>query len=77
MIPNFLKSAPSLGAGLFSVLLVAPAADRLDARPGCVRAHHLRPDVNTYGGLAPARAGLPNEVVWVPYRAEYYFYRAL
>lgn len=33
--------------------------------------------VNTYGGLAPARAGQPNEVVWVPYRAEYFFYRAL
>ncbi|MFO1054625.1 MAG: DUF3455 domain-containing protein [Planctomycetota bacterium] len=32
--------------------------------------------VNTNGGLPPARAGEPNEVVWVPYTAEYYFYRA-
>lgn len=32
--------------------------------------------VNTIGGLAPARAGQPNEVVWVPYAAEYCFYRA-
>jgi hypothetical protein len=32
--------------------------------------------VNTTGGLAPARAGTPNEIVWVPYTAEYYFYRA-
>ena len=32
--------------------------------------------VNTSGGLAPARAGTANEVVWIPYTAEYYFYRA-
>jgi hypothetical protein len=31
--------------------------------------------VNTTGGVAPARAGLPNETVRVPYTAEYYFYR--
>ena len=33
--------------------------------------------VNTAGGLAPSRPGTANEVVWVPYTAEYYFYRAL
>jgi hypothetical protein len=33
--------------------------------------------VNTVGGLAPARVGQPNEVVMVPYTAEYFFYRAL
>ena len=32
--------------------------------------------VNTTGGLAPAHPGLPNETVWVPYTAEYWFYRA-
>jgi hypothetical protein len=32
--------------------------------------------VNTTGGRAPTRAGTPDEVVWVPYTAEYYFYRA-
>jgi hypothetical protein len=32
--------------------------------------------VNTLGGLAPTRAGSTNEVVNVPYFAEYYFYRA-
>ena len=32
--------------------------------------------VNTAGGRAPQRAGTPDEVVWVPYTAEYYFYRA-
>ena len=33
--------------------------------------------VNTTGGLAPAHAGQPGETVWVPYTAEYFFYRAL
>jgi hypothetical protein len=32
--------------------------------------------VNTTGGLAPARVGTPNEVVEIPYTAEYFFYRA-
>ncbi len=32
--------------------------------------------VNTTGGLMPARTGTANEVVWVPYTAEYYFYRS-
>ena len=31
--------------------------------------------VNTTGGLAPTRTGSPNEVVGVPYSAEYFFYR--
>ena len=31
---------------------------------------------NTAGGRAPARAGTANEVVAVPYTAEYWFYRA-
>src|SRR5690606_34674889 len=30
----------------------------------------------TTGGTAPARAGTPGEIVWVPYTAEYWFYRA-
>jgi hypothetical protein len=32
--------------------------------------------VNTVGGKAPARAGAPGEVVYVPYTAHYWFYRA-
>jgi hypothetical protein len=32
--------------------------------------------VNTTGGRAPAQAGAPDEVVGVPYTAEYVFYRA-
>lgn len=32
--------------------------------------------VNTVGGLAPTSPGSPNQVVEVPYEAEYYFYRA-
>ena len=32
--------------------------------------------VATTGGLPPARVGAPNEIVEVPYAAEYYFYRA-
>ena len=32
--------------------------------------------VNTTGGLAPSAPGTPNQVVEVPYTAEYYFYRA-
>ncbi|HZN39654.1 MAG TPA: DUF3455 domain-containing protein [Planctomycetota bacterium] len=33
--------------------------------------------VNTAGGKAPAYVGQPGETVWVPYTAEYFFYRAL
>ncbi|MBL8899372.1 MAG: DUF3455 domain-containing protein [Planctomycetes bacterium] len=33
--------------------------------------------VNTTGGLAPTHLGTPNEIVEVPYTAEYYYYRAL
>lgn len=32
--------------------------------------------LHTSGGLAPARAGVADEVVWVPYTADYWFYRA-
>ena len=32
--------------------------------------------VNTVGGRAPARNGAPNETVWIPYTAEYFYYRA-
>lgn len=32
--------------------------------------------VNTVGGRAPARTGTANETVYVPYTAQYYFYRA-
>lgn len=32
--------------------------------------------VNTEGGRAPNFVGQPNQVVWVPYTAEYFFYRA-
>ena len=32
--------------------------------------------VNTVSGRAPNRVGTAGEVVWVPYTAEYYFYRA-
>lgn len=32
--------------------------------------------VNTTGGRPPAWSGTANETVWVPYTAEYYFYRA-
>ena len=33
--------------------------------------------VNTVGGLAPGYVGQTGETVWVPYTAEYFFYRAL
>jgi hypothetical protein len=33
--------------------------------------------VNTTGGLTPTHVGAPNEIVEVPYTAEYYYYRAL
>ena len=33
--------------------------------------------INTTGGRAPSWNGFPDEVVAVPYTAEYYFYRAL
>jgi len=32
--------------------------------------------VNTAGGRAPARPGVADELVYVPYTAQYYFYRA-
>lgn len=32
--------------------------------------------IATVGGRAPSRTGTPNEVIYVPYAAEYYFYRA-
>lgn len=31
---------------------------------------------NTAGGLAPTRVGFAGETVWVPYAADYWFYRA-
>jgi hypothetical protein len=44
--------------------------------PGVLAGTTFIQRVNTTGGLAPANAGSPNEIVEVPYTAEYYFYRA-
>ena len=47
-----------------------------DGQPGAFQgATHIQ-RVNTTGGLAPTSAGTKGQIVSVPYRAQYYFYRA-
>lgn len=47
-----------------------------DGQPGAFAgATHIQ-RVSTTGGLAPATAGTKGQIVSVPYRAEYFFYRA-
>lgn len=45
--------------------------------PGVLSGTTFIQRVHTVGGRAPARVGLPDEIVQVPYAAEYFFYRAL
>lgn len=44
--------------------------------PGPLEATTFIQRLNTVGGRAPSRVGAPNETVYIPYTAQYYFYRA-
>jgi hypothetical protein len=46
------------------------------AGPGLLAETTYIQRLNTAGGKAPDRVGSPNETVWIPYTAEYWFYRA-
>jgi hypothetical protein len=47
-----------------------------DEEPGIFHRVTRIQRVNTVGGVAPAKDGVENEIVSVPYTAEYFFYRA-